>query len=113
MKNLLVKKVHLFFTLFFIFLLHLPFVYAKSKVSNFRESNAFTTPQLLVNNLSVTAASQKTINASLYDSLRLGSLGLGKHVFEYAMMGYNKLKLVGSLDNDQIISIVDFSKPSG
>ena len=114
MKNLLVKKVHLFFTSFFIFLLHLPFVYAKPKVLNFKASNASITPQhLLTNNLPVTSSSQKTINASLYDSLRLGSLGLGKHVFEYAMMGYNKMKLVGSLDNDQIISIVDFSKPSG
>jgi len=48
----------------------------------------------------------------LYDSLRLGSLGLGRQVFDYAMKGFNYMKGMGTLANEQVISIVDFSKPS-
>ena len=49
---------------------------------------------------------------SLYDSLKLGSLGLGRQVFDYAMRGFNNMKQMGDLTNDGIISIIDFSKPS-
>ena len=49
---------------------------------------------------------------SLYDSLRLGSMGLGRQVFDYAMKGFIYMKETGALANEQIISIVDFSKPS-
>lgn len=52
------------------------------------------------------------IKFSLYDSLCLGSLGLGRQVFDYAMQGFNFMKQMGTLGNEQIISIVDFSKPS-
>jgi hypothetical protein len=113
MKNLLVKKVYLFFTSLFIFLLHLPFVFAKTKLSNVKSSNPSSSPQhLVIDTSSLNTVLEKSVNESLYDSLRLSSLGLGKQVFEYAMMGFNKLKKVGSLENDHIISIVDFSKPS-
>jgi hypothetical protein len=114
MKNLFIKKVYLFFTSLFIFLLHLPFVFAKTKFSNLKVTNPFTTPRhLVVDSLSLNTAYENNTNASLYDSLRLGSIGLGKQVFDYAMMGFNKMKLLGSLENDHIISIVDFSKPAG
>jgi hypothetical protein len=113
MKNLLVKKVYLFFTSFFIFLLHLPFVFAKTKLYNVKAPSPSTSPQhLVIDSLAINGVLEKTTNESLYDSLRLGSLGLGKQVFDYAMTGFNKMRLLGSLENDHIISIVDFSKPS-
>lgn len=49
----------------------------------------------------------------LFDSLRLGRLGLGRRAYEYAMLGYNVLKAKKKLSNDKILSIIDFSLPSG
>lgn len=49
----------------------------------------------------------------LFDSLRLGRLGLGRRAYDYAMLGYNILKAKGKLVNDNILSIADMSLPSG
>ena len=49
----------------------------------------------------------------LFDSLKLGRLGLGRRAYDYAMLGYNVLKAKHKLANDKILSIIDFSLPSG
>ena len=49
----------------------------------------------------------------LFDSLRLGRLGLGRRAYDYAMLGYNILKAKRKLTNDNILSIADMSLPSG
>jgi hypothetical protein len=49
---------------------------------------------------------------SLYDSLQLGELGLSRNAFDYALQGYNYLLSSGKLNNDKLLSIVDFSLPS-
>jgi hypothetical protein len=49
---------------------------------------------------------------SLYDSLNLGKLGLSRNAYNDAMRGYNYLLAEGKLNNDKILSIVDFSLPS-
>ena len=51
-------------------------------------------------------------NSSLYDSLHLGDLGLSLNAYKNAIQGYNFLKSSGKLNNDQLLSIVDFSLPS-
>jgi L,D-transpeptidase catalytic domain len=48
----------------------------------------------------------------LYDSLQLGQLGLSRQAFDYAVKGYHYLLSSGKLNNDQLLSIVDFSLPS-
>ncbi len=48
----------------------------------------------------------------IFDSLRLGRLGLGRVVFDYSLIGYNSLKAKGLLGNAQILTIIDFSVPS-
>jgi len=48
----------------------------------------------------------------LFDSLKLGRLGLGRRAYEYAMLGYNVLKAKGKLSNSNILSIADMSLPS-
>lgn len=50
---------------------------------------------------------------ALYEKLNLDSLGLSRGAFEHAMKGYNQLDSKGRLRNDDIISILDFSLPSG
>ena len=49
---------------------------------------------------------------ALYDSMQLDLMGLSKQTFDYAMKGFNSLLRSGKLENENIISIVDFSLPS-
>jgi hypothetical protein len=49
---------------------------------------------------------------AIYDSLNLGDLGLNPKVFKMALKGMEKLRKMGRLTNDHILSIVDFSQPS-
>lgn len=51
-------------------------------------------------------------NTSLYDSLQLNQLNLSRNAFNFAMAGYNQLLSSGKLNNNDLISIVDFSLPS-
>ena len=113
MKKIGLKNVYLYFSSVCIFLIHMPFVFAKVKPlgKQFFEKPerplvSLTDPMLINSNPSV------NLKVRLYDSLRLGSLGLSRQVFDYAMKGFNFMKEMGKLGNDQIISIIDFSKPS-
>ncbi len=54
----------------------------------------------------------KKLNKDIFDSLRLGKLGLGRVAFDYAMIGYTRLKAKGLLANAGILSIIDFSLSS-
>ena len=49
---------------------------------------------------------------NLYDSLKLGSLGLDREVFEYALKGFQQMEMTGKLKNNKVISVVDYSQPS-
>jgi hypothetical protein len=50
---------------------------------------------------------------SIYDSLALGTLGLSRKAFEYALTGFNNLLNAGKIRKDNLLSILDFSLPSG
>lgn len=114
-----VKKVYLFFSTLFVFLLHVPFVFAKSKIGGqfgridtLEPVQRITDTSLITSIMVGEAAVDGLTNQTLYDTLRLGSLGLGRQVFDYAIRGFNQMKSVGTIENDRIISIVDFSKAS-
>jgi hypothetical protein len=49
---------------------------------------------------------------SVYETLELAKLGLSKEAFDFAMKGHDYLAANGKLQNEDIISIVDFSLPS-
>lgn len=113
MKKFGLKKVYLFFSSAFIFILHIPFVFAKTKTPGKPFYNKLlASPTALRDTGMIKPAANASIKFGLYDSLRLGSLGLGRQVFDYAMMGFSFMKEMGTLGNDHIISIIDFSKPS-
>jgi hypothetical protein len=59
-------------------------------------------------------APESKINSelSIYDSLQLDDLGLSKQAFLEGLKGYNYLLSEGKLNNDNILSIADFSLPS-
>lgn len=48
----------------------------------------------------------------LYDQMNLDSLGLSQEAFNYGLQGYMDLVANGTVNKDQILSIVDFSLPS-
>ncbi|MEP7107531.1 MAG: murein L,D-transpeptidase catalytic domain family protein [Ferruginibacter sp.] len=113
MKRSGFKKVYLFFSSVFIFILHIPFVFAKSKpIGKLFFDWSGVRSVSLPDTSFVKPDTNASFKFSLYDSLRLGSLGLGRQVFDYALQGFNFMKEMGKLGNDQILSIVDFSKPS-
>ena len=89
----------------------MPFVFGKSKPIGriFSHKTEKSSAEYIDTNLKLPAINLKF---SLYDSLRLSSLGLSRQVFDYAMKGFNFMKEMGTINNDRIISIVDFSKPS-
>lgn len=60
---------------------------------------------------SISVTSTKDISY-VYDSLNLDEKGLAQPAFDYAISSYSKLKEKGLLDNDSIITIVDFDQPS-
>jgi hypothetical protein len=49
----------------------------------------------------------------LYESLELNSYGLSRQAFEYALSGYSQLLNEGKIIKNNILSILDFSLPSG
>lgn len=107
----IVKKFYIFLFSIFIFLIHFPFISANIKPSNDFSGLGHPSNQ---SQLSVKTEIPTTSNISgLYDNLKLNSLGLSREAFDYAIKGYNHLRSTGKLKNDKIISIVDFSLPSG
>ncbi len=48
----------------------------------------------------------------LYEDLGLASKGLSRRAFESALQGFEYLRQQGQIQNDDVISIVDFSLPS-
>lgn len=109
--NKSLKKFHVFLGSAFIFLIHLPFVFAKMKPHPTVESSSrgITTNTVSFIGGGIVLPINK---ASVYDSLKLQTLGLSKMAYETALKGFNSLCAAGKIANDNIVSIVDFSLPS-
>ncbi len=60
---------------------------------------------------SITSSLNSTISG-LYNMLSLDSLGLSEEAFKEAIIGYENLRKSGTILNNTILSIVDFSLPS-
>jgi len=114
MKKIVFKKAYFFFSSLFIFIIHIPFVFAKTITSNKFVDKSLVTflPTLTGDSDLIKASNVSVLKVSLYDSLRLGSMGLARQAFDCAMKGFNFMKSVGEVSNKNIISIIDFSKPS-
>ena len=59
------------------------------------------------------AGTIKTEKSSLYQKLGLAALGLSQEAFTYALNGFDHLLQAGKIKKDNILSILDFSLPSG
>ncbi len=98
--NKALKKFCIFSSAIFIFLF---FVFGTTKPG----ASYISTP---ANNGEKLPAANK---ASVYDSLKLNLSGLSRKAFDYALKGFASLRSMGKLNNDSIISIIDFSLSSG
>ena len=107
MQKRKVRNAWLFISSLIVGLLSFPFAFAKSvekRATQFKN----TVSNLSVNDFVPTIPSA----VSVYDSLRLNLAGLNRRAFELAQQGFEKLREQGTLLNDNIISIIDFSLPS-
>jgi len=100
------QKRHLSFSLLFILLIPLTFIFARNKPV----SSCIKAP--LIKIAAPAAIKLDIAKYHLYDSLQLNVLGLSRQAFVEGVKGYNVLRSAGKLNNDGILSIVDFSLPS-
>lgn len=91
--------------LLLLFLLPLTFAFASFKPATLTKNSPFAKTVS-------TADFDLSSKMLIYDSLQLNSLGLSKQAFVEGLKGYNILRSQGKLNNDNIISIVDFTLPS-
>ena len=89
-------------------LLHLSFAFTKPVVEN----GNITKPVVSMHNGISDQGDLVSLQKSVYDSLQLGIAGLDRQAFDYAKKGWDKLRSQGKLENQSIITIVDFSRPS-
>jgi hypothetical protein len=111
MRLLAFKKVYLFFISICIFFLHVPFGVAKGKplLKNIVADSpipTIVTPNIITNFIT------KPATSNIYDSLKLGKLGLSEQAYFHALQGLQYLSKKGTITNQKIISIADFSLPS-
>ncbi len=104
MRKFRAKKVYFFFSALFAFMLHLPFAFSGTKSFTFKK--VIPSTPALQGEHNVSAVSK------MYDSLKLNLSGLSHEAFDYAVKGYEYLKSKGKIANQNVLSIVDFTKPS-
>ncbi|HVZ96094.1 MAG TPA: murein L,D-transpeptidase catalytic domain family protein [Chitinophagaceae bacterium] len=111
MKKSFNKKFSCFASSVCIFLIHLPFVFAKSvpvpknqPVKTISKDAASATPG--------SENAYPNSEVSIYDSLQLKTLDLSRQAYKEALQGYSRLRAMGKLSNDSVISIIDFTLPS-
>lgn len=100
------RKFYAFLLPLFLFLIHLPFVFANVKHDTKTAIFAETGNRLPETNVDMSA------DLALYTSLKLQQIGLSQQAFINAVKGYYYLYSQGKLNNDGVLSIVDFSLPS-
>lgn len=100
MQSIGLKKIVFSFSPVFIVLLHIPFVFAINK------------PVYIDQPMLNSPKPYPVPTSSVYDKLNLDKLGLSRDAFEYAVKGFSKLRESGKLNNNSIITIIDFSRSS-
>lgn len=101
---------YIFVSLLLVILVNVPNLGAVSRPGNKSE---FIIPALPVNTvINKVNSVMEPAMAAVYEAMGLSAAGLNRQVFEFAMIGFKKILEAGRIDNDRIISIIDFSKPS-
>ena len=80
---------------------------------SFTSSKSNASSAIVNNTTTTTTNSMVAEKMPLFDSLELGALGLSRQAFEFALTGYNTLLNAGRIKKNNLLSILDFSLPSG
>lgn len=110
MNKSMIRKFYLLFSSFFIFVIHLLFVFARVKPASGMARKA--TMIVVDSSFASPANKNPSGRSNIYDSLKLSTLGLSKQAFDYALKGFNYLVEKGKVVNNNVISIADFSETS-
>ena len=84
------------------------FIFATTK----HETKKASVTATAANAASNAVASEEAEAAALYTELNLGAVGMKQSVFSTAMQGFKKLVANGKIQNNDLITIADFSQPS-
>ncbi|MBK8608887.1 MAG: murein L,D-transpeptidase catalytic domain family protein [Chitinophagaceae bacterium] len=106
------KGAMMFYLLFFIILMHMPFVFAKSMDAGSVAFIPKSEKPVIAESVETKADVEGNYIDSMYEALELNDLGLSEKVFQYAIKGFHYLQQNGKLAKDDILSIADFSQPS-
>jgi hypothetical protein len=87
-------------------MLHLPVAFSGNKIFSSKTHTAEG------NVVKIREENRASSLYRVYDSLKLNMKGLSEQAFNYAVKGYEYLKVHGKIANENIISIADFSRPS-
>lgn len=96
MKKIVSKLGLPYFILFLLLLLHIPVIFGKSTDLKIKSLNIESNHAAMM----------------LYKRLSLDSLGLSLEAYQYAVQGFENLKCQGKFTNSNIITVIDFTKPS-
>ena len=102
MKIIRIKKVYFFFAAVLAFMVSLPVAFSTPKSFAYLRETKTNEKNFLV----------ESSVSKIYDSLQLDRSGLSQAAFDYAVKGYEYLKAKGKIVNANVLSIVDFTKPS-
>lgn len=107
------KSINTLLTCILILVLHFPLLSAHHAPEGIKPSSV-QTEVILTNDSLPLIENENLLNTTntLYESMNLGLMGLSKQAFGYAMKGFTLLVQQGKLENENILSIVDFSIPS-
>ena len=113
MRKTALKSIHITLFSLLILVLHFPLLSAHH-APDLLQAAAVQTQSALHQDTIPSTEDQSVLNTNdvLYGNLDLQDLGLSKQTFDYAMKGFNLLLEQGRVENENIISIVDFSMPS-
>lgn len=95
------RNVYVFFFCVLIFMLHLPVAFSSTRTPG---------PELIV--AEPVAVKDDASVAALYENMDLESKGLSREAFEAGMKGFDKLTEEGKIRNGNLLTIVDFTRPS-
>lgn len=70
-------------------------------------------PSEMTDNKTAISLSPANEKMNLYEDLNLNSLGLSREAFAFALTGFKNLLAEGKISKDNLLSILDFTLPSG
>lgn len=110
MKNIKQRKGHVYSVVFLWMLIQLPFAFSTSNGMGIARVNFYKSISSNSTN-SYNHASLMKLDL-LYEQLQLSEKGLSEAAYDAAIKGYDQLLNRGSIANNRVITIIDFTQPS-